>query len=125
MGPLDRSGQLRRRGKSISNFIALAVHNAVAFSKIEQQNHEIKEKTNLLEATIQNISEIVELRTAVIETQNKELETLSIVAKETNNAIMLMDAKANIALVFNSAGMYRGFRNSEGESEIAIYGVNS
>lgn len=85
--------------KSISNFIALAVHNAVAFSKIEQQNHEIKEKTNLLEATIQNISEIVKLRTAVIETQNKELETLSIVAKETNNAIMLMDANANIVWI--------------------------
>lgn len=85
--------------KSLSNFIALAVDNAVAFSKIEQQNYEIKEKTNLLEATVHNITEIVELRTAVIEQQKRELETLSIVAKETNNAIMLMDASGNVTWI--------------------------
>lgn len=33
-----------------------------------------------------------------------------------------VDAKGNCSLVFNSAGMYRGFKNSEGESEIKIYG---
>jgi L-asparaginase / beta-aspartyl-peptidase len=33
-----------------------------------------------------------------------------------------MDAKGNAALVFNSAGMYRGFKNSDGEQMIGIYG---
>jgi beta-aspartyl-peptidase (threonine type) len=33
-----------------------------------------------------------------------------------------MDAKGNAALVFNSAGMYRGLKNSDGENSIAIYG---
>jgi beta-aspartyl-peptidase (threonine type) len=33
-----------------------------------------------------------------------------------------MDAKANAALVFNSAGMYRGLKNSEGKMLVAIYG---
>jgi L-asparaginase / beta-aspartyl-peptidase len=33
------------------------------------------------------------------------------------------DAQGNISMVFNSAGMYRGMRNSLGESAIAIYNV--
>jgi len=32
-----------------------------------------------------------------------------------------IDAKGNAALVFNSAGMYRGLRNSDGENFVAIY----
>jgi isoaspartyl peptidase/L-asparaginase-like protein (Ntn-hydrolase superfamily) len=33
-----------------------------------------------------------------------------------------MDAKGNAAFAFNSAGMYRGLKNNEGEKWIAIYG---
>lgn len=32
-----------------------------------------------------------------------------------------VDAKGNAALLFNSVGMYRGVRNSEGVNEVAIY----
>lgn len=32
-----------------------------------------------------------------------------------------VDAKGNYALVFNSAGMYRGYRNNKGENVVAIY----
>lgn len=32
-----------------------------------------------------------------------------------------VDAKGNVALVFNSEGMYRGMRNSDGVTETAIY----
>jgi L-asparaginase / beta-aspartyl-peptidase len=32
-----------------------------------------------------------------------------------------VDAKGNTAMIFNSEGMYRGMRNSEGMSEIGIY----
>ncbi len=32
-----------------------------------------------------------------------------------------VDAKGEVAMVFNSEGMYRGFRNSEGLNEISIY----
>lgn len=32
-----------------------------------------------------------------------------------------VDAKGNAALVFNSKGMYRGMRNSDGRSEVGIY----
>ena len=33
-----------------------------------------------------------------------------------------VDAKGNHAMVFNSAGMYRGVRNQDGLNEVAIYG---
>ena len=32
-----------------------------------------------------------------------------------------VDAEANVSMIFNSAGMYRGMRNSEGENIIGIY----
>ena len=32
-----------------------------------------------------------------------------------------VDAKGNAAMVFNSEGMYRGMRNSDGRNEIFIY----
>lgn len=32
-----------------------------------------------------------------------------------------VDAKGNAALIFNSVGMYRGFRSNDGKSKIAIY----
>jgi beta-aspartyl-peptidase (threonine type) len=31
------------------------------------------------------------------------------------------DAQGNVAMIFNSAGMYRGFRSNDGMSEVAIY----
>jgi beta-aspartyl-peptidase (threonine type) len=32
-----------------------------------------------------------------------------------------VDAQGNAAMIFNSAGMYRAMRNSDGEGEVAIY----
>ena len=32
-----------------------------------------------------------------------------------------VDAKGNAAMVFNSEGMYRGMRNSDGSNEVSIY----
>jgi beta-aspartyl-peptidase (threonine type) len=32
-----------------------------------------------------------------------------------------VDAQGNAALVFNSQGMYRGFKSSDGSSVVAIY----
>jgi len=32
-----------------------------------------------------------------------------------------VDALGNVALIFNSKGMYRGYRSSDGKSEVAIY----
>jgi beta-aspartyl-peptidase (threonine type) len=35
--------------------------------------------------------------------------------------LIAVDKEGNHAMVFNSAGMYRAYRNSEGSCEIAIY----
>ena len=32
-----------------------------------------------------------------------------------------VDASGNAAMIFNSAGMYRGIKNSRGVEEVAIY----
>jgi beta-aspartyl-peptidase (threonine type) len=40
---------------------------------------------------------------------------------EGEGGMIGVDAKGNVAMLFNSTGMYRGARNSEGLNEIAIY----
>jgi L-asparaginase / beta-aspartyl-peptidase len=40
---------------------------------------------------------------------------------EGEGGMIAVDKDGNHAMVFNSAGMYRGFRNSDGAEEIAIY----
>ena len=55
-------------------------------------------------------------------------------AKAMNNVVMKklvkidgeggmigVDAKGNASLIFNSKGMYRGFKSSDGKNETAIY----
>jgi len=44
-----------------------------------------------------------------------------LVKLEGEGGMIGVDAQGNAAMIFNSAGMYRGMRNSEGESEVAIY----
>ena len=40
---------------------------------------------------------------------------------EGEGGMIGVDAQGNAAMIFNSAGMYRAMRNSEGEYEVAIY----
>ncbi len=40
---------------------------------------------------------------------------------EGEGGMIGVDAKGNSAMIFNSAGMYRAFKNSDGESSILIY----
>jgi L-asparaginase / beta-aspartyl-peptidase len=42
---------------------------------------------------------------------------------EGEGGMIGVDAQGNVSMVFNSAGMYRGMRNSSGQSVIAIYNV--
>lgn len=44
-----------------------------------------------------------------------------LVKLEGEGGMIGVDAKGNAALFFNSEGMYRGYRNSEGVNEVAIY----
>jgi len=38
-----------------------------------------------------------------------------------DGGLIAVDAKGNVALAFNTEGMYRGFRSSTGQEKIAIY----
>jgi len=44
-----------------------------------------------------------------------------LVKLEGEGGMVGVDAAGNAALLFNSAGMYRGFKSSEGHNEVAIY----
>ena len=45
-----------------------------------------------------------------------------LVAQQATGGVVALDAAGNIAMVFNTPGMYRGFRKSTGEGGVAIFG---
>jgi len=45
-----------------------------------------------------------------------------LVAMNGEGGLIGVDAAGNVALVFNSPGMYRAFKSSDGRNMIAIYG---
>ena len=69
-----------------------------------------------------DVSCLMEYKGLTLEEACNEVVMKKLVEIHGDGGLIGIDAKGNVALVFNSAGMYRGFRNSEGESEIAIYG---
>lgn len=69
-----------------------------------------------------DVSCLMEYKNYTLEEACNEVVLKKLVEMKGDGGLIGVDAKGNVALVFNSAGMYRGFRNSEGEREIAIYG---
>jgi beta-aspartyl-peptidase (threonine type) len=52
----------------------------------------------------------------------EEVVMKKLVKMEGEGGLIGVDAKGNCSLVFNSAGMYRGCKNSDGENYVRIYG---
>jgi len=50
-----------------------------------------------------------------------EVVHVKLVAMDGEGGMIGVDANGNTAMVFNSAGMYRGMKNSKGENYIGIY----
>ena len=69
-----------------------------------------------------DVSCLMEYKGLTLEEACNEVVMKKLIDMQGDGGLIGIDAKGNVALVFNSAGMYRGFRNSEGEKEIAIYG---
>lgn len=69
-----------------------------------------------------DVSCLMEYKNMTLQQACEEVVMKKLVALQGEGGLIGMDAKGNAALVFNSAGMYRGMKNSEGEDEIAIYG---
>lgn len=69
-----------------------------------------------------DVSCLMEYKNMTLQQACEEVVLKKLVNLHGDGGLIGMDAKGNAALVFNSAGMYRGFKNSDGENAIAIYG---
>ena len=69
-----------------------------------------------------DVSCLMEYKNLSLQQACEEVVMKKLVAMHGDGGLIGIDAKGNPALVFNSAGMYRGFKNSDGQMLIAIYG---
>lgn len=69
-----------------------------------------------------DVSCLMEYKNMTLLQACEEVVLKKLVALHGEGGLIGMDPKGNAALVFNSAGMYRGLKNSDGENWIAIYG---
>ena len=69
-----------------------------------------------------DVSCLMEYKKFTLQQACEEVVLKKLVAMNGEGGLIGMDAKGNTALVFNSAGMYRGLKNSDGEMLVAIYG---
>src|SRR5487761_1909733 len=70
-----------------------------------------------------DVSCLMEYKNMSLRQACEEVIMKKLVALQGEGGLIGIDAKGNAALVFNSAGMYRGLKNSDGENVIAIYGI--
>lgn len=68
-----------------------------------------------------DVSALMEYKGLSLQEACEEVVNHKLVEMDGEGGLIAVDAKGNCSLVFNSAGMYRAFKNSEGESEVAIY----
>ena len=68
-----------------------------------------------------DVSCLMEYKNMTLQQACDEVVMKKLVEMHGDGGLIGMDANGNAALVFNSAGMYRGVRNNEGENSIAIY----
>lgn len=68
-----------------------------------------------------DVSCLMEYKNMNLQQACDEVVLKKLVSLNGDGGLIAVDSKGNTALVFNSAGMYRGFRNSDGKNEVAIY----
>ncbi len=69
-----------------------------------------------------DVSCLMEYKDMTLQQACEEVVLKKLVKMHGDGGLIGVDANGNAAMVFNSAGMYRGLRNSDGENIIAIYG---
>jgi L-asparaginase / beta-aspartyl-peptidase len=69
-----------------------------------------------------DVSCLMEYKNMSLQQACEEVVMKKLVTMDGQGGLIGMDAKGNATLVFNSSGMYRGLKNSDGENMIAIYG---
>jgi beta-aspartyl-peptidase (threonine type) len=69
-----------------------------------------------------DVSCLMEYRNMTLQQACEEVVMKKLPAMNGDGGLIGVDAHGNTALLFNSAGMYRGVRSSDGNTGIAIYG---
>lgn len=72
--------------------------------------------------TAYDVSCLMEYKKMTLQEACEEAVMKKLVALNGEGGLIGVDTKGNVAMVFNSEGMYRGCRSSDGENLIAIYG---
>ena len=70
-----------------------------------------------------DVSCLMEYRNYTLQQACEEVVLKKLVSMQGDGGLIGVDASGQVALVFNSAGMYRGYKSNTGENEIAIYGA--
>lgn len=68
-----------------------------------------------------DVSCLMEYKNLSLQQAMDEVVNRKLVEMEGEGGMIGVDAAGNVAMLFNSAGMYRGMRNSKGEMVIGIY----
>ena len=68
-----------------------------------------------------DVSCLMEYKNMSLKEACEEVVMKKLFAMHGDGGLIGIDAKGNAALVFNSAGMYRGLKSSDGTNEVAIY----
>lgn len=69
-----------------------------------------------------DVSCLMEYRKLSLQDAMDEVVNTKLVALEGEGGMIGVDADNNIAMMFNSAGMYRAMKKSTGEQQVSIYG---
>ena len=68
-----------------------------------------------------DVSCLMEYKNMSLEQAMDEVVNNKLMKMDGEGGMIGVDAAGNVSMIFNSAGMYRGMRNSEGENYIGIY----
>jgi len=68
-----------------------------------------------------DISALMKYKWLTLENAANEVIMKKLKTQNAEGGIVAVDKNGNIAMTFNSAGMYRGYITSEGDSEVLIY----
>jgi L-asparaginase / beta-aspartyl-peptidase len=68
-----------------------------------------------------DVSCLMEYKGLTLQQAMNEVVNVKLLAMEGEGGMIGVDAAGNTALIFNSAGMYRGIKNSIGETFVGIY----
>ncbi|GEO09984.1 isoaspartyl peptidase/L-asparaginase family protein [Segetibacter aerophilus] len=68
-----------------------------------------------------DVSALMEYKGLTVEEACNEVVLNKLVKMEGEGGLISVDKQGNFVMVFNSAGMYRGVKSSDGTNEVAIY----